>query len=86
MNHSCNYNVGFDKVGNFVTARNIKQGEELLLDYGLFFSDPKFKMKCMCGSKNCRKFITGNDWKDKKFRDKNKKYFLRELLSKAEAN
>lgn len=30
MNHSCNYNVGFDKEGNFVTVKNIKAGEDLL--------------------------------------------------------
>jgi hypothetical protein len=85
MNHSCDYNVGFDKAGNFITAKNIKAGQELLLDYGMFFSDPKFKMKCKCGSKNCRKQITGNDWKDKKFMEKNKRYFLRELILKAKS-
>lgn len=80
MNHSCSYNVGFDSVGNFVTVRSIPKGEELYWDYGMGISYSKFKLICQCGSKNCRKLITGNDWKDETFKAKNKKYFLRELL------
>lgn len=83
MNHSCSYNVGFDSTGNFVTAKNVKKGEELTLDYGLFFSYPKFKLNCKCKSKNCRKLVTGNDWKDAGFMAKNRKYFLRELIADA---
>jgi len=84
MNHSCSYNVGFDDVGNFITAREIKKGEELFLDYGMSGSGPRFKLQCRCGSKNCRGLITGDDWKNKEFVRKNKKYFLRELLQKAD--
>jgi uncharacterized protein len=82
MNHSCNYNVGFDDVGNFVTARSVQRGEELMWDYGMGRSNPKFRLECACGSENCRKTITGSDWKDQTYVEKNKKYFLRELLSK----
>ena len=81
MNHSCTYNIGFDKKGNFVTARNIKKDEELCIDYGLGTTNPGFKLVCKCKSKNCRKIITGNDWLNDSFIKKNKNYFLRELLS-----
>jgi len=81
MNHSCTYNIGFDKKGNFVTVRNIKKGEELFIDYGLGVSNPYFKLLCKCKSKNCRKIITGNDWLNDSFVEKNKSYFLRELLA-----
>ena len=80
MNHSCTYNIGFDKKGNFVTARNIKKDEELYIDYGLGTSHPGFKLLCKCKSKNCRKTISGNDWLNDGFVEKNKDYFLRELL------
>lgn len=80
MNHSCTYNIGFDRKGNFISIRDIKNGEELFFDYGLATSNPDFKMTCKCKSKNCRKVITGNDWLNDNFVEKNKKYFLRELL------
>lgn len=83
MNHSCAYSVGFDNKGNFVTTRAIKKGEELYWDYGMGVSYSKYRLKCECKSKNCRKMITGNDWKDKDYRERNKKYFLRELLQEA---
>lgn len=80
MNHSCNGCVGFDKHGNFITLKNIKNGEELTWDYGLGESNPKFKMECLCGNENCRKIITGNDWKNKSFVEKNKQNMLPDLL------
>lgn len=76
FNHSCNGNIGFNIEGNFVAMRNIKKGDELSYDYGLAESNPKFKMICQCKSKNCRKIVTGNDWKDRSFRNKNRKYML----------
>ncbi len=82
MNHSCDYNVGFDEYGNFVTARNVKAGEELFWDYGRGISYSDFNLACRCGSKNCRKIITGSDWKNLDYMRRNKKYFMRELLSR----
>lgn len=71
INHSCSGNVGFDEKGNIITIRYIKTGEELFYDYGLGEANPNFKMKCKCGSANCRVTITGNDWKQADFRRKN---------------
>lgn len=74
FNHSCDGNLGFDKEGDFIAVRDIKNREELSYDYGLVESNPKFKMKCTCGSRTCRKIITGNDWKDPVFRKKHLKF------------
>lgn len=82
MNHSCDYNIGFDDIGNFVSTRDINKDEELFWDYGMGRSYPGFELECHCGSGKCRGLITGNDWKNKEFVEKNKGYFLRELLSK----
>ncbi len=71
FNHSCDSNVAYDKKGNFVADRAIRAGEELFVDYGRMYTDPRLKMKCACGAKNCRGFITGNDWLDPEFREKN---------------
>jgi uncharacterized protein len=79
FNHSCNPNIGFDSDDNYVAIKNISKGAELLLDYSFLNSNSDYKMKCSCGSKNCRKVITGNEWKNKKFTEKNKKHFVSSL-------
>ena len=86
MNHCCNYNVGFDEEDNFVTSRDVERGEELCWDYGMGISDDSFRLECKCGSENCRKIITGNDWKDEEYRKKNAKYFSRRLLAAVKLN
>ena len=79
MNHGCDYNVGFGEHDDFIAKRNIRKGEELLWDYGLAETNPKFKMMCKCRSPICRKIITGNDWKNSEFRKKNIDYMLNAL-------
>ncbi|MCX5904594.1 MAG: SET domain-containing protein-lysine N-methyltransferase, partial [Proteobacteria bacterium] len=79
MNHNCSGNVGFDEQGNFTTIRYVRAGEELTTDYGLQVSNPRFKLKCKCGSMGCRKIITGDDWKNPVFRRKHRLIMLPEL-------
>ncbi|HEY4509359.1 MAG TPA: SET domain-containing protein [Candidatus Paceibacterota bacterium] len=79
MNHSCEPNVGFNDGYDFIAIKNIKKGEELFWDYGYDENNSRFKMKCVCGSNNCRQIITGNDWM-MLMKDKNKfKYFSPKL-------
>jgi hypothetical protein len=68
MNHHCHGKVGFDNEGNFVAIHFIQTGEELTYDYGLAESNPNFFMTCNCGDSNCRKVVTGNDWRNSEFR------------------
>jgi SET domain-containing protein len=75
LNHSCDGNIGFNKDGDFIAIKEIKPNDELSYDYGLVESNPKFKMLCNCGSYNCRKKITGNDW-IKLLDDPEKKKFM----------
>lgn len=79
FNHSCDGNVGFNRKGDFVAIRNIKKGKELTYDYGLAESNPRFRMRCKCGSRKCRKVITGNDWKKHTFRRTRVCYMLPRL-------
>ncbi len=79
LNHSCEGNCGFNDNGDFVAIREIESGEELTYDYGLAESNPNFRMMCACGSKSCRKLITGNDWKDEEFQAKNQDHMLPRL-------
>jgi SET domain-containing protein len=84
LNHSCDGNVGFNPMGDFVARRKIEKGEELTYDYGLAESNPRFRMKCRCGAPNCRKIISGNDWRDPAFREKNLEYMLPRLRAAAD--
>jgi uncharacterized protein len=63
FNHSCEPNLGFFGQIGLVALRDIKAGEELTFDYAMSDGSPYDEFECHCGSVNCRKKITGNDWK-----------------------
>lgn len=81
INHSCDPNIGIRGQITLIAMRNIKAGEELTYDWAM--EDPGgWKMKCNCGAKNCRKIITGKDWKNPKLQRKYKGYFSAYLQEK----
>jgi len=80
INHSCNPNCGFKGQLFIVAMKKIKKGEEILFDYAMVIaSNPKstsyFKMKCLCGSKNCRGIINEEGWKIPQLQKKYAGYF-----------
>lgn len=81
INHSCDPNVGPDGQITFVALKNIKSGEELCYDYAMTTPRP-YKLECNCGSKNCRKIITGEDWKRKDLQEKYGNHFVWFILKK----
>jgi len=58
----------------FVAMRSIRAGEELCLDYAMAITSD-YKMECNCGNINCRKLITGDDWKKEELQKRYDKYF-----------
>jgi len=54
--HSCEPNCGFLGNTKIVAMRDIKKGEELTFDYEMS-EESDWRIKCLCGSKNCRKTI-----------------------------
>jgi SET domain-containing protein len=62
FNHSCDPNLGFFGQIGLVAMRDIDAGEELMFDYAMSDGGPYDEFDCYCGSPNCRKKITGNDW------------------------
>jgi SET domain-containing protein len=77
FNHSCEPNAGVKGQILLIARKNILPGEEIVFDYetteigrsdGLPFT-------CKCKGRHCRKRITGNAWKDKKFRKENRGFF-----------
>jgi uncharacterized protein len=75
FNHSCDPNLGFFGQIGLVAMRDIQAGEELLFDYAMSDGGPYDEFECYCGSSNCRKKITGNDWKLPELWEKYQEYF-----------
>src|SRR5436190_19810813 len=63
LNHSCDPNVGVRGQITFVAMSDIPAGTELTIDYAMIDGDPSERMQCACGARECRKIITGNDWR-----------------------
>ncbi len=84
VNHSCNPNCGMRGEITCVAMRDIKAGEEITQDYGLL-DNSDYKLECTCGAPNCRKIITGQDWKLKELQDQYYDYFAQHLKEKIDA-
>jgi hypothetical protein len=70
-NHSCDPNVGVQGQIVFVAMRDIEAGEELTHDWAMT-DDDTYEMECNCGAGNCRKVITGQDWRRRELQEKYK--------------
>lgn len=57
LNHSCSPNSGIKGKVTMIALRDIKEGEEISIDYSIIEGDDLWEMKCTCGEKNCRKII-----------------------------
>jgi len=85
FNHSCDPNLGFFGQIGLVALRDIKAGEEVMFDYAMSDGGPYDEFECYCGSPDCRKKITGNDWKLPELWEKYKGYFSPYLARRIEA-
>lgn len=63
VNHSCNPNAGLSGQIGLVAMRAIAVGEEITYDYAMSDGSTYDEFDCLCGQPDCRKHITGNDWK-----------------------
>jgi len=78
INHSCEPNTWMADERTFVAMRDISQGEEITTDYSLWEArgdDYVSKWECSCGSKLCRKKLTGKDWKNSNLQERYKGHF-----------
>jgi len=79
LNHSCRPNVGVRGQITFVAMRDIPAGSELTIDYAMIDGNPAERMECSCGAPECRKVITGGDWRLPELRRRYAGYFSRYL-------
>ena len=72
MNHSCDPNTWWKNDETLIARYDINPGDEVTYDYATAEIDDKFRSrwKCQCGSKNCRKYITGSDCLNPEFQKK----------------
>jgi len=73
-NHSCDPNLGVAGQIVFVAMRDIRAGEELTHDWATT-DDDNYEMECRCQAINCRKLITGKDWRKRDLQEKYRGYF-----------
>ncbi|BDS06535.1 hypothetical protein NT6N_15750 [Oceaniferula spumae] len=59
VNHRCDCNTMSTGWGFEIALRDIRQGEEITDDYGLF--NLEYDMPVSCGCNRCRKFVRRND-------------------------
>lgn len=81
INHSCNPNLGMYGDRSFIAIRDISEGQELTIDYA-FIDNEDYSFDCKCGSRNCRKKVSGYDWKRLEIQKKYSKYFAKYLQEK----
>jgi uncharacterized protein len=85
VNHSCNPNAGLSGQIALVAMRDIQPGEEVCFDYAMSDTMPYDEFDCECGAPNCRKHITGHDWKLKVLQKRYAGYFAPHVQRKIEA-
>ena len=83
-NHSCDPNIGVKAQIVFVAMRDIAPGEELTHDWATT-DDDTYEIECRCNAPNCRKVITGQDWRNKALQEKYRgfmSWYLQEKIDK----
>jgi hypothetical protein len=66
----------------FVAMRAIPAGVELTIDYAMIDGDPGERMECACRDPQCRRVITGSDWRLEELQRRYRGYFSRYLADR----
>jgi uncharacterized protein len=81
-NHACDPNIGVRGPIVCVAMRDIRPGEALTHDWATT-DDEAYELPCHCGAANCRRVITGQDWRraelQEKYRDDMSWYVQRKI-------
>jgi hypothetical protein len=78
LNHSCEPNLWLRDEVTLIARRRICPGEELTADYATWEIDENWLLskRCNCGSANCRRIVTGRDWRLESLRTEYHGHFL----------
>jgi uncharacterized protein len=83
-NHSCDANLGIRGEITFVAMRDVRADEELTHDWAMTDNDD-YSVECKCGMPNCRKIVTGKDWRRPGLQKRYAGYFSAYLARKIAA-
>ncbi|MBX7143637.1 MAG: SET domain-containing protein-lysine N-methyltransferase [Oligoflexia bacterium] len=75
VNHSCSPNAGILGDRTLVAMWRISPGQEICYDYAMTDTSNYDEFSCRCGSSECRKHVTGLDWKRSELRSRYQGYF-----------
>jgi len=77
INHSCDSNTWMIDAYTLVSNKDIKIDEEITADYSLWEANENYisKWECKCGSQDCRKRVTGKDWRNPILQEKYQNHF-----------
>ena len=77
MNHSCDSSAWMADEATLVARRDVQAGEEVTVDYALFTTQSNWMLdaRCHCGSPDCRRIITGDDWRRKDVQERYRDHF-----------
>jgi len=73
--HSCNPNAGLVGQIALVALRDVEPGEEICFDYAMSDGSDYDEFECGCGQPNCRRRITGNDWRIPQLQERYRGHF-----------
>jgi len=77
MNHSCDSSAWMGDDATLVARRDIEPGEVVTIDYALFTTQSNWMLdtRCRCGSPDCRRIITGDDWRREDVQERYRNHF-----------
>lgn len=77
MNHSCDSNTWMKDEATLAARRDIEPGEEVTVDYALFTTRSSWMLdhRCRCGSPDCRRIVTGDDWRREDVQERYRNHF-----------
>jgi len=77
MNHSCDSSAWMADEVTLVARRDIEAGREVTVDYALFTTQSNWMLdnRCHCGSPDCRRVITGDDWRREDVQERYQNHF-----------
>lgn len=85
INHSCNPNCGMGGATQVVAMRDIEAGEALTFDYAMSDGCDYDEFDCACGSPECRRRVSGNDWSRRELQSRYAGYFSPYLVRRMAA-
>jgi hypothetical protein len=84
-NHSCDPNTWWVGAYELASRRAIRTGEEVTNDYATSTDSKSFRMRCDCGSADCRGTVTGEDWRRADLRERYRGHWVPALLERQRA-